>query len=91
MGQWQISNLNTCTFHNFNKSFEILMDPLENLMSRRILNMHLRAKLMIVLYSLYMGAQGKIKSLLPVSIHDFLNKWFGLIQNLSLNHSQARV
>ena len=37
MGQWPISNLNTCNLHNYNGPFEICMGPLQKLMGPRIL------------------------------------------------------
>ena len=54
-GPLAISHSNICKLHHFNGSFEILIGSLENLIGRRIHNMHLRAKLLMYLNSLFMG------------------------------------
>ena len=59
-----ISHSNTCKFHTFKGPFDILMGPSGNLMGQRVLYMHLRAKLMLYLNSLYIWNPAKIKPIL---------------------------
>ena len=46
-GLYKWAHTSKCKFHNFKASLQILMAALDNLKGRRILYMHLRAKLLI--------------------------------------------